>query len=62
MRGWLGWLFLSVDGKTIAAYMAMRCCRSLVLWKTGYDEAYAEYGPGSLVTERAIQRATINNQ
>jgi CelD/BcsL family acetyltransferase involved in cellulose biosynthesis len=56
-RGWLEWHFLSTQGKTIAGNLAIRCGRSVVIWKIGYDEAFARCGPGTILFERLAQRA-----
>lgn len=55
--GWLEWHFLQAEGKTIAANLAIRLERSLLLWKLGYDHAYARCSPGSLLFEQLAERA-----
>ena len=56
-RGKLEWHFLSAEEKTIAAHLAVRCGRSLVLWKIGYDEEFAQCAPGSILLKHTIKRA-----
>ena len=55
-RGWLEWYFLSAKGRTVAAMMTIRVGRRQVVYKIGYDEAYASYSPGSKLFEKMIQR------
>ena len=54
--GWLEWHFLALDGTTIAGHLAVRCGRSLLLWKVGYDERFAHCSPGNLLYEEMIRR------
>jgi len=56
-REWLEWHFLSTQGKTIAGNLAIRCGRSVLIWKLGYDEAFARCGPGTILFERLTRRA-----
>ncbi len=56
-RGWLEWHFLTIKERTIAAYLAIRCGTSLVLWKVGYDATYANCSPAALLLERIVARA-----
>lgn len=53
--GWLEWHFLEGDGKTIAAHLAIRIGRSIVLWKIGYDESYHSCSPGSMLFEELVR-------
>lgn len=55
--GWLEWHFLRAEGTSIAANLAVRLQRSLLLWKLGYDHAYARCSPGSLLFEALAERA-----
>lgn len=54
--GWLEWHFLEAEGKTIAAHLAIRVNRSLIVLKICYDEAYASYSPGTILFEKMIER------
>lgn len=45
-----------LDGKPIAASLALLCNRTAFLWKAAYDESLARYAPGILL-EDAIIRA-----
>jgi len=56
-RGWLEWQFLMAEGKTLAGNFAVRCGRSLVICKLGYDESYAKCAPGNMLFEHVIKRA-----
>lgn len=40
---------MRLDGKPIAATVALRSGDMMFGWKTAYDEAYAKYSPGSLL-------------
>ncbi|MEW6050270.1 MAG: GNAT family N-acetyltransferase [Candidatus Zixiibacteriota bacterium] len=55
--GWLEYHFLEAEGKTIAAHLAVRMGRSLVLLKIGYDDAYAAYAPGNNLMARVVEWA-----
>lgn len=57
--GWLEWHFLEAEGKVLAGNLAVRLERSLLVWKLGYDEAYARYSPGSLLFEQLVERACL---
>lgn len=56
-RGWLEWHLMQVGDRTIAAHLAIRMDRSLVLLKIAYDEAHARYSPGTLLFEKLAERA-----
>jgi hypothetical protein len=56
-RGLLEWHILSADGKPIAAHLALRLRRSLILSKIAYDEAYSEFAPGNMLFYQTIERA-----
>jgi len=56
-RGWLEWHLMHVGDRTIAAHLAIRMDRSLVLLKIAYDEAHARYSPGTLLFEKLAERA-----
>lgn len=55
--GWLRLLFLTVDGRRIAAAYAACFERRLYLIKTGYDPAFAACAPFKLLTWFAIRQA-----
>lgn len=55
--GWLEWHFLSTEGKTIAGNLAIRCGRSVLIWKLGYDADYSKNGPGTVLFEHLARRA-----
>jgi CelD/BcsL family acetyltransferase involved in cellulose biosynthesis len=46
---------LSVSGDPVAAYVLRILGNSIFALKTGYDEAYAKYSPGLLLTSRVIR-------
>ena len=54
---------LLMDGKAIAATIALKSCDAAWGWKVSYDEAYAGYSPGVLavasLTEALLADATI---
>jgi hypothetical protein len=56
-RCWLEWHFLAAEGKTIAGNLAIRCCRSIFIWKLGYDVDYAKCSPGNMLFEQVVKRA-----
>ncbi len=56
-RGWLEWYFFTSGEKTIAAMLALRFNRKLVIYKIGFDEAYASYSPGNKLLEKMINKS-----
>jgi CelD/BcsL family acetyltransferase involved in cellulose biosynthesis len=51
--------FLTLDGEPIAAGIVLRSGGRAFYWKTAYQESYAEYSPGVLLTRelsRALER------
>ncbi len=56
-REWLEWHFLQADGRTIAGQLAVRCGRSLVILKVGYDESFSRCAPGNMLFEKTVERA-----
>lgn len=54
-NGWLKWFFLKTENKIIAGWLAIPFGRSCFIFKTCYDEAYARYKPGSVLTEKMIE-------
>jgi CelD/BcsL family acetyltransferase involved in cellulose biosynthesis len=54
--GWLEWQFMTGDGCTLAANLAIRMPRSLVIWKLGYNDAYSRCSPGSILLEELVKR------
>jgi hypothetical protein len=59
---WLEWHFLDAEGKTIAAHLAIRVNRSLIINKIAYDEAYSSYSPGQILFERMVERAFASGE
>jgi len=55
--GWLEWHFLEAEGKTIAAHLALKINRSLIIFKICYDQAYSSYSPGAVLFEKMFERA-----
>ncbi len=55
--GWLEWHFLRAEGRVIAANLAVRFNRSIIVWKLGYDEDYRRYSPGGLLFQALLDRA-----
>lgn len=56
-QGWLEWQFLVGDSRTLAGNLSVRCGRSMVVCKIGYDEVLARFAPGNLLMEQVIRRA-----
>lgn len=54
--GWLEWQFMTGDGCTLAANLAIRMPKSLVIWKLGYNDAYSRCSPGSILLEELVKR------
>jgi len=55
--GRLEWQLLNTEDKTIAANIAIRMGRTLVIFKIAYDEEYCSYSPGSKLFEKMVMRA-----
>lgn len=55
--GWLEYHFLKAEGKTIAANLAIRINKSLIILKTCYDEAYSSFSPGTVLFAKMFERA-----
>jgi hypothetical protein len=53
----LEWHAIRVDGRLVAAQLAVRCGASLMLPKYAYDEAFANCMPGHLLMEEVIKDA-----
>ena len=54
--GWLEWQFMTGDGCTLAANLAIRMPTSLIIWKLGYNDAYSRCSPGSVLFEELVKR------
>jgi CelD/BcsL family acetyltransferase involved in cellulose biosynthesis len=54
--GWLEWQFMTGDGCTLAANLAIRMPKALVIWKLGYNDAYSRCSPGSILIEELVKR------
>jgi len=54
--GWLEWHFLEADGHDLAANLCIRLRRSLFVWKLGYDAAFSNCSPGSLLLEHVVRQ------
>ena len=48
---------LRLDGRAIAMNIWLRSGRTAFGWKMAYDEAYAKWGPGSLLMEATTETA-----
>ncbi|MDY0354948.1 MAG: GNAT family N-acetyltransferase [Sedimentisphaerales bacterium] len=55
--GWLEWHFLRAEGQVIAANLAVRFNRSIIVWKLGYDEGYRQCSPGGMLFQSLLDRA-----
>ena len=56
-RGWLRLAFLRLDGRPLAADLSLEEGGAHYLLKTGYDPAYAGFGPGLLLRHAMLERA-----
>ena len=54
--GWLEWQVMSGDGCTLAANLAVRMPKALIIWKLGYNDAYSRCSPGSILLEELVKR------
>ncbi|MHC4134594.1 MAG: GNAT family N-acetyltransferase [Planctomycetota bacterium] len=54
--GWLEWHFLRAEGKAVAANLAVRFNRSILVWKLAYDEAHARCSPGGMLFQALVDR------
>jgi CelD/BcsL family acetyltransferase involved in cellulose biosynthesis len=54
--GWLEWQFMTGEGCTLAANLAIRMPKSLVIWKLGYNDSYSRCSPGSILFEELVKR------
>jgi CelD/BcsL family acetyltransferase involved in cellulose biosynthesis len=54
--GWLEWHFLRAEGRAIAANLAVRFNRSILVWKLAYDEAHARCSPGGMLFQALVDR------
>ncbi|MDH3892439.1 MAG: GNAT family N-acetyltransferase [candidate division Zixibacteria bacterium] len=55
--GWLEWHFMEVDNLAVAAQLAVKMGRRLIIKRISYDESFASYGPGNILFERSLMRA-----
>ncbi len=54
-KGWLEYYFLETENRKIAGYLTIPFGRSVIVFKTGYDEKYHYVSPGSILTEKMIE-------
>lgn len=54
--GWLEWHFLRAEGQAIAANLAVRFNRSVLVWKLAYDEAHKRCSPGGMLFQALVDR------
>ena len=55
--GWLEWHFMEVDNRVVAAQLAVKMGRRLIIKRISYDESFAKYGPGNILFERSLMKA-----
>ena len=55
-RGWLEWHVLELEGRWIAAHLAIRFGRELVLLRIAYDETQARLSPGNVLFAAVLER------
>lgn len=56
-RGWLRLAFLRLDGRPLAFNLCFELGRRHYLVKSGFDPAFAGFGPGKLLRHRMLARA-----
>lgn len=55
LRGQLRLFFLRLDGRVVAGQLHIQAGGRLWALKIGYDEAYAQYSPGALLTHEVLR-------
>ncbi len=55
--GWLEWHFMEVDNRVVAAQLAIKMGRRLIIKRVSYDESFASFAPGNILFERTVIRA-----
>ncbi len=55
--GWLEWHFMEVDSRVVAAQLAVKMGRRLIIKRISYDESCASYAPGNILFEQTVKRA-----
>ena len=55
--GWLEWHFMEVDSRVVAAQLAVKMGRRLIIKRISYDESFASYAPGNILFEHTVRRA-----
>ena len=58
--GWLRLGILALDGRALAVQLWLHCAGRSMIYKLAYDEAFAHFSAGSLLTAALMQNA-INN-
>jgi CelD/BcsL family acetyltransferase involved in cellulose biosynthesis len=56
-RGWLRLVFLRVDGRAVAFHYALEEGRVYYPLKGGYDPAFRQFSPGTLIIQLTLERA-----
>jgi hypothetical protein len=59
--GWLRWYFMELDGRDIAAQLAVHTGSTLFLVKTAFNENYRRFAPGKLLFERIVRHGFESN-
>jgi len=54
--GWLEWHILRTEGRAIAVNLAIHVQQGILLWKLGYDDAYAKCSPGGMLFQKLLER------
>jgi Acetyltransferase (GNAT) domain len=55
--GWVEWHFMELDGKDIAAQLAVHTGKTLSLIKQAHNETYSRFTPDNLLFEQTLTRA-----
>jgi len=56
-RGVLKFAFLRVGGRALAFHFALESQNKYYLLKPGYDEEFRKTGPGTVLTQKMVERA-----
>lgn len=55
--GWLEWHFMTIEGRAVAAQLAFRMGRRLIVKRISHDESCSSFAPGNILFEHTVRRA-----
>lgn len=55
--GWLEWHFMTIEGRAVAAQLAFRMGRRLIIKRISHDESCSSFAPGNILFEHTVRRA-----